>query len=236
MATKENNNRIDLLKWFINTVVIGLLTFFFTWVLNERKQGVEEIKVYNTYVELVTKVDGLAERRLLAEFFSNVTVSSKLKEGWEDYYNILDLQYKNELSKQDSIIDKIDTSTIEGKVELENAIFIKNTIENTGLTSPIIADIKTNNYQLALKKELEGFVGLLDKDIENAITAFSSSENAYNSFHQVYEIGKYLKEKNNSKDIKDDNFWKSIYREMLEIYSWKMPEAIKIEFIEIIQN
>lgn len=96
MATKENNNRIDLLKWFINTVVIGLLTFFFTWVLNERKQGVEEIKVYNTYVELVTKVDGLAERRLLAEFFSNVTVSSKLKEGWEDYYNILDLQYKNE--------------------------------------------------------------------------------------------------------------------------------------------
>jgi hypothetical protein len=81
MATKENNNRIDLLKWFINTVVIGLLTFFFTWVLNERKQGVEEIKVYNTYVELVTKVDGLAERRLLVEFFSNVTVSSKLKEG-----------------------------------------------------------------------------------------------------------------------------------------------------------
>jgi hypothetical protein len=81
MATKENNNRIDLLKWFINTVVIGLLTFFFTWVLNERKQGVEEIKVYTIYLELVTKVDGLAERRLLAEFFSNVTVSSKLKEG-----------------------------------------------------------------------------------------------------------------------------------------------------------
>jgi hypothetical protein len=81
MATKENNNRIDLLKWFINTVVIGLLTFFFTWVLNERKQGVEEIKVYTIYLELVTKVDGLAERRLLVEFFSNVTVSSKLKEG-----------------------------------------------------------------------------------------------------------------------------------------------------------
>ena len=173
MDIKENTNRIDLLKWFINTVVIGLLTFFFTWVLNERKQGVEEIKVYNTYVELVTKVDGLAERRLLAEFFSNVTVSSKLKEGWENYYKILDKQYKIELAKQDSIINKIDASTIEGKAALENALSVKNKIQNTGLTSPIIQNTKSNNYELALKNELEGFMAVLDKNIEGTISAFS---------------------------------------------------------------
>jgi len=236
MDPKENTNRIDLLKWFINTVVIGLLTFFFTWVLNERKQGVEEIKVYNTYVELVTKVDGLAERRLLAEFFSNVTVSSKLKEGWEDYYKILDKQYKIEIAKQDSIIDKIDPTTLEGKVKLENAILVKSKIENTGLTSPIITKNKVNNYQLALKNELEGFLALLEKNIEEAITAFSRSENAYNSFHQVYEIERYLKEQNKSNKIKDDNFWKSIYKDLLENYSWKMPESIKIEFNKITQN
>lgn len=236
MDTKENTNRIDLLKWFINTVVIGLLTFFFTWILNERKQGVEEIKVYNTYVDLVTKVDGLAERRLLAEFFSNVTVSSKLKEGWEDYYKILDKQYKIEIAKQDSIINKIDSTTLEGKVKLENAILVKSKIENTGLTSPIIANNKVKNYQLALKNELEGFVALLEKNIEGAITAFSRSENAYNSFHQVYEIEKYLKEKNKSNKIKDDNFWKSIYKDLVENYSWKMPESIKTEFNKITQN
>ena len=232
MDIKENTNRIDLLKWFINTVVIGLLTFFFTWVLNERKQGVEEIKVYNTYVELVTKVDGLAERRLLAEFFSNVTVSSKLKEGWENYYKILDKQYKIELAKQDSIINKIDASTIEGKAALENALSVKNKIQNTGLTSPIIQNKKVNNYELALKNELEGFMAVLDKNIEAAITAFSRSENAYNSFHQVYEIENYLREKNKSNDIKDDNFWKSIYKDLLEKYSWKMPKSIKEELIK----
>lgn len=194
MENKESTtNRIDLLKWFVNTVIIGLLTFFFTWVLDERKQGVEEIKVYNTYVELVTKVNGLAERRLLAEFFSNVTVSTKLKKGWEDYYHILDQQYKEEIAKQDSIISKIDPSTISGRVELENAISVKNKIKNTGLTSPIIADVKTDNYQLALEKELEGFNFLLEKNINAAITAFTSSENAYNSFHQVYDISLFLK-------------------------------------------
>ncbi len=236
MDDKENSNRISLLKWFINTVVIGLLTFFFTWVLNERKQGVEEIKVYNTYVDLVTKVDGLAERRLLAEFFSKVTVSSKLKEGWEDYYNILDKQYKTELAKQDSIINKIDPTSVEGKAELQNAILIKNKIENTGLTSPIIANNKTDNYQIALQNELEGFTSLLDKNIEEAISAFSRSENAYNSFHQVYEIGIYLKNMNQSQQRKDDNFWRTIYKDLLEKYSWKMPNAIKIELKERIKT
>jgi len=230
MDNNENSKRIDLLKWFINTVVIGLLTFFFTWVLNERKQGVEEIKVYNTYVELVTKVDGLAERRLLAEFFSNVTVSNKLKEGWENYYDILDEQYKIELAKQDSIINKIDSSTIKGKVELENALLVKNKIKNTGLTSPIIPtkNISSNNYELALKNELEGFNYLLEKNIEDAISAFSRSENAYNSFHQVYEIAKYLKDKKDL--IRDDKFWQRTYRDLIENYSWKMPDSIKSEF------
>lgn len=236
MDNKENSNRIDLIKWFINTVVIGLLTFFFTWILDERKQGVEEIKVYNTYVELVTKVDGLAERRLLAEFFSKVTVSSKLKKGWEDYYTILDSQYKNEIAKQDSIITSIDTSTIVGRAELENAILIKNRITNTGLTSPIIAEQKVNNFELALQKELEGFNFLLARDIDGAIDAFSSSENAYNSFHQVYEIEIFLKNKKKSNRLQDDEFWKSIYRELLEKYSWKMPLVIKSQLEKLIQN
>jgi hypothetical protein len=216
--------------------VIGLLTFFFTWVLNERKQGVEEIKVYNTYVELVTKVDGLAERRLLAEFFSNVTVSNKLKEGWENYYDILDEQYKIELAKQDSIINKIDSSTIKGKVELENALLVKNKIKNTGLTSPIIPtkNISSNNYELALKNELEGFNYLLEKNIEDAISAFSRSENAYNSFHQVYEIAKYLKDKKDL--IRDDKFWQRTYRDLIENYSWKMPDSIKSEFEKRTKN
>lgn len=186
METKKN--QIDLLKWFINTVVIGLLTFFFTWALNERKQGVEEIKIYNTYVDLVTKVDGLAERRLLAEFFSHVTVSSKLKEGWKDYYAILDAQYKNEIAKQDFLIDHIDSTTTMGKVALENALSFKNDIMNAGLTSPIISNKKNDRHELALEQELKGFNYLLEKNIENAIVAFSKAENAYNSFHQVYEI------------------------------------------------
>lgn len=236
MENNDNSKRIDLLKWFINTVVIGLLTFFFTWVLNERKQGVEEIKVYNTYVELVTKVDGLAERRLLAEFFSNVTVSNKLKKGWENYYDILDKQYKIELAKQDSIINKIDSSTAKGKVELENALLVKNKIESTGLTSPIISNgnISNKNYDLALKNELDGFNYLLEKNIEDAISAFSRSEKAYNSFHQVFEIGQYLKSK--KKFTKDDKFWRTTYKDLIENYSWKMPKSVKSEFEKRTKN
>lgn len=236
MDDKDKHSRISLIQWFINTVVIGLLTFFFTWVLDERKQGVEEIKVYNTYVELVTQVDGLAERRLLAEFFSNVTVSSKLKEGWQDYYEVLDRQYKNEIAKQDSIITEIDTSTILGQERLENAIYVKNKIQNTGLTSPIVQKADISNYEVALQKELEGFQYLLNQNLDDAIIAFSKAEKSYNSFHQVYEIELFLKQIKKSGATKDDEFWNFIYRELLRKYSWKMPVEIKSELQKLTKN
>ena len=220
--------KIDLIKWIINTVVIGLLTFFFTWILSERKQGVEEIKVYNTYVDLVTKVNGLAERRLLAEFFSNVTVSNKLKNGWVRYYDLLDAQYKKEIALQEAIIKNTDTSSAKGKLNLEKAKARKENIENAGLTQPIVA-IKNNDIKAALTAELQGFNFLLDKDLDAAILEFGKSENAFNSFHQAYEIERYLKKRKNSDEVRDEKFWKSIYIELLKKYSWKMPDEIEIQ-------
>ena len=233
MDLNGGKNLVDLFKWFINTVVIVLLTFFLTWVLDERKQGIEEIKIYNTYVELITKVDGLAERRLLAEFFSNVSVSPKLKEGWVDYYNILNRQYLEELNRQDSIINQINKFNNERNSELEYAISIKNKIEKVGLVSPIIKEDKEIDIESALKYELEGFNFLLDRNIKDAILSFSFSEKSYNSFHQVYEIGNYLSKKNKSGILMDDDFWNSLYLDLLKDYSWKMPASIKTELEKI---
>ncbi len=231
MDNKENNstNKIDLIKWFVNTVIIGLLTFFFTWLLDERKQGLEEIKVYTTYVELVTNADNLPERRLLAQFFSHVTVSKKLKEGWQDYYEVLDKEFKDYLAKENSVIQNTDSTTLEGKIKIEKARKTIEEFKSTGFDTPIIQAKPIKNEKIASEKEFEGFSLLLEKNLDDAIIAFGQSEDAYPSYHQVYEIEKYLIEKSRSTHVRDNKFWNSIYAELVKNYNWKMPVLIKTE-------
>lgn len=226
---ENSDKKTDLIKWVINTVVIGLLTFFFNWALQERKQGIEEVKAYDKYVELVTNVDGLAERRLLAEFFSNVTPSSKLKKGWKIYYDTLNNQYQRKLKESKLTINKADTITIKGRSKYQKAIEVKEALENVGITNPIIAK---KNPKLALEWELKGFNELLEKNIETAIVSFEKSENAYNQFHQVYEIALYLKKHKNELRQKESQHWKTIYKTLVSSYSWKMPIEIKKIMIE----
>lgn len=218
------DKKVDFVKWIINTVVIGLLTFFFNWVLQERKQGIEEIKTYDKYVELVTNVNGLAERRLLAEFFSYVTPSKKLKEGWKKYYDTLNKQYLLRLKESKLTIKTADTATYQGKVKYDKAVEMKEMLENVGVVNPIIS---TKNAKAALEWELKGFKALLNKEIDSAILAFENSENSYNSFHQVYEIALYLKRYQTILQDPNSPQWKEVYLTLISEYSWKMPSDIK---------
>lgn len=223
------DKKVDFIKWIINTVVIGLLTFFFNWVLQERKQGIEEIKTYDKYVELVTNVNGLAERRLLAEFFSYVTPSSKLKEGWKEYYDTLNKQYLNRLKESKYTIKTADTATYQGKIKYDKAVEMKEMLENVGVVNPIISK---KNAKAALEWEIKGFRALLNKNIDGAILAFENSENSYNSFHQVYEIALYLKRYQSALQNPNSSQWKEVYLTLISEYSWKMPSDIKRLLVE----
>ncbi|MDH5414359.1 MAG: hypothetical protein OEW87_09500, partial [Flavobacteriaceae bacterium] len=84
----------------------------------------------------------------------------------------------------------------------------------------------------AKKFEEMGFEYLLDRNVEKSIESFIKSENSYNSYHQVYEIARFLAKNKNRLSDKSSDFWIDAYQTILTKYSWKMPDNYKLKLEE----
>lgn len=120
--------RIDLFKWLIGTVGLTIITFIINWGFRDREQGMNEISQYDKYAtELIVLNDNPVNRRMLAQYFSKVTPSEKLRCGWEDYYKEVDKEYQIFLQKDSLIklqLKNIDTTNLSAfkKMEIENLV------------------------------------------------------------------------------------------------------------------
>ena len=222
---------IDLGKWGVASVAMVIMTQIIDAGFKDREVGLNEIKEYNNYITLVTDYNKIAERRLLAQYFAYVTPSDKLRKGWVDYYKIVDKEYLALLEEKELKTEELKNlkSTETSVIQQESVRQIQNEIEKIDmeLTPTFTPAGKTMDIDAAKTWEEIGFQSLLDKDIDNAILAFGNSEKAYNSYHQVYEIQRFLSLRKKSGDKRDDAFWKDIYKKIITEYSWKMPEEIK---------
>jgi hypothetical protein len=230
---------IDLGKWAIASVAMVIITQIIDAGFKDREVGLNEIQEYNKYVTLVTDYNKIAERRLLAQYFAYVTPSDKLREGWMDYYKIIDEEYMALLKEREMKAEELKNliSTETSVIQNESIRQIQNDLEKIDmeLTPTFAATGKTMDIDAAKTWEEIGFKSLLEKDLDNAILAFGNSEKAYNSFHQVYEIQRFLLSRKNSGEKRDDTFWKGIYKKIITEYSWKMPEDIKKDLEKSLQ-
>lgn len=228
---------IDLGKWAVVSVGLVIMTKIIDTGFRDREVGINEIKEYDKYVSLVTDNSKISERRLLAQYFAHVTPSDKLKEGWTAYFETVDQEYQalmeakerkqNELAE---IVQSSDSANLPmAKIQqLEQEIQTM----NDELTPTFKKRVETNNYEQALNWERIGFENLLDRNLDQAIQAFENSENSYATFHQVYEIARFLRNRKNSGERQNDTFWLDIYQKVVDNYSWKMPEDIKTQLEE----
>lgn len=76
----------------------------------------------------------------------------------------------------------------------------------------------------ASEKEREGYLKLIEGDYESAITAFQEAENTFNSYHQVYEIVRFLKSR--KQDLKDPARRTAVFQEILNKYSAYAPKDL----------
>ena len=84
-------DKIDLIKWFLGSFVIVVMTTIISYQFQDREHGLNEMNQYDKYVtELIVLNKDLGKRRLLAQYFAYVTPSDKLREPWMDYYLLLD--------------------------------------------------------------------------------------------------------------------------------------------------
>ncbi|KQS92217.1 hypothetical protein [Chryseobacterium sp. Leaf394] len=221
--TEQSDKLIDLLKWLIGTVGITVITFIINWGFKDREQGMSEILQYDKYAtELIVLNDNPVKRRMLSQFFANVTPSEKLKNGWKEYYVITDKEYQKfmedlkqkeknleSLQSKDSVErNQRDKSIIQ---KLEKEIQEKKDQINKPLVIPNFSKSTDKNLQLASQYEDLGFNSLLSRDLNNAIVYFTLSENNYNSYHNVYDIAKLLKD-NQEKIISQPEYWTDVYK------------------------
>jgi len=95
--------KVELFKWFIGSVALVIMTAIIDWGFKDREAGMQEIQQYDKYAtELIVLNNDPVKKRMLAQFFSKVTPSEKLREGWELYYKEVDAEYK-EFLKKDTI-------------------------------------------------------------------------------------------------------------------------------------
>lgn len=217
---KENN--IELLKWFISSVVIVLTTLIVESKFKDRETGLEEMKIYNQYVEIILKADNIEERWRLAEYFSIVTPTERLRERWIDYKNILDDDYKKykNLKDQETFI-LLDTENL----KVDSLVLVQK--EQRELGGSLINDDKLITAE---KYEKLAFESLLDKNVNSAIHNFKMSENSYSGYHQVYEIYLYLLRNSSKLQDEKSEYWNTVFSDISNKYSWKMPKSFKNKF------
>jgi len=95
----------DMVKWLIGSVALVAITMVIDYGFRDRAAGLDEAKQYDRYVtNLIVLNKEVGSRRLLAQYFSNVLPSEKLRKCWANYYWVVNGEYK-EMMKRDSVLN-----------------------------------------------------------------------------------------------------------------------------------
>ena len=95
----------DIVKWLIGSVALVIVTMVIDYGFRDRAAGIQEVKQYDRYVtDLIVLNKEVGPRRLLAQYFSYVLPSENLRKCWQNYYTVVNAEYR-EMLKKDSILD-----------------------------------------------------------------------------------------------------------------------------------
>lgn len=108
----NTTEKIELIKWFLASVVLVVIPMIINYGLDERKQGIEEFEKYDKFAtELLLTNNSIGKRRIVAQYFSYVIPSEKLRKPWERYYKMLDSQYRAIHEKDSILLERISGNT-----------------------------------------------------------------------------------------------------------------------------
>lgn len=170
--------KVELIKWLIGSVVLVVMTTIIDWGFKDRAAGLQEIQQYDKYAtELIVMNNDPVKKRMLAQFFSKVTPSEKLREGWEKYYDEVNVEYKMFLYKDSiaqarlkELMDKdsamLSVSQKKEKEELENKVYENQRIINQPIILPNITVVPVVYIQIGSEERRDAAVLLTGKIIE----------------------------------------------------------------------
>lgn len=222
----------ELVKWFIGSVALVVITIIIDKGFKERSAGIQEMQAYDKYVEVILKADNIEERWKLSEYFSTVTPTERLRERWIAYKDSINadyLEFKKLKEAEQELQNQKNAALVSGPISETDKKLNQIQRQLAPFETKLIS---SNNSNSAGDWEAKGFQYLLNHDVENAISAFRTSENTSNSYHQVYEIARYLSENKSKLTDSNSEFWKTAIRKITTDFSWGMPFDIRNKLIE----
>ncbi len=128
-------------------------------------------------------------------------------------------------SKDNSLLKKVEI--IETNLERELA-----QVKLTALTKEAPSSTITRNKKVA-KLERDGFIAVLNRDVNAAISAFSEASDLWPDYHNVSEIKKLLlRNKNNFSGNESSEAWDNVINVIGDKYSWGMPSDVREQLVK----
>ncbi len=86
--------KVETIKWLLGTLIFGIIVFFVDSHFKDREHSLSETLQFDKYAtDLIILNNDPVKKRMLAQFFSNVTPSTKLRNGWKKYYYEVNNEY-----------------------------------------------------------------------------------------------------------------------------------------------
>jgi hypothetical protein len=207
------------------TTWIGVISSVITIVLT----------VFNAYTKL--QIDAADQRlkereqELEAKFKERTANIEESKEKTSRYTFVKtlfqDLE-SNDSKKQALTINLIRLTLTEGEAERFFRGFTNSpnqTLQKVGNEGIAAIQKEKTSSQLAIDKEREGFLSLLNEKFDSALISFEVAERAFPTYHNVSEIADLLRK--NKANFSNPEVRRSILIRIIQEYSWGIPDDIK---------
>ncbi len=215
VALDKGKNRNYWLQFFVFPLILAVLGYFFQNAIIESSERREQLKMAQDIVENVftdTIYDKtIAMRGILYEVLDNDKLSRTIG-------RLIDTRLKElaingtpkEMTKVVKAVETFSTAT--------------DSVKEKFAKSPEIQERIMNRNSLAKAKEKQAFTYLKNGELLKAERAFRQVDSIYPTYHQAYEISKYLRENSDKFDDKQDVL--KIQEHTINAFPYGAPENI----------
>lgn len=226
-----SNEKLEILikvgQWYLISVAVVFAAKILETGFTERETGLKEMQVYNEYVGTILEADNIEARWKLAEYFSTVTPTDRLRERWIAYKNLIEEDYikfkeleakEKELLAQESLTadDKVKLNNVQGEIFTFQQKLVGDNLGRWVVVFTADTDLEQSNYELN---------NLIKAGIEDPKIYFRN-----NSYRTISKTFSSRQEANNYVNVNRVKIRKDAY--IVNLDRWCPNEVFNGEFYE----
>lgn len=127
-SSETIDKAVEILKWYLASVALVLIAKTIESSYTERETGIKEMQVYDKYAQTILEADNIEKRWKLAEYFSTVTPTERLRTRWINYKEVIQEDYNLFLElkqKEKKLLAKVTGNDTLSYLEIDSLVDIQ---------------------------------------------------------------------------------------------------------------